>query len=472
MTTTIWWVRRDLRLTDNQALHAAHQQGETVIPLFILDPAILQSAWAGERRVAFLLAGLRQLDADLQARGSRLIVRKGDPHEVLATLREEVAYAAIHAERDHSPYAVRRDAEIADNLPLTLHEGVAIRPVGSVCKADGDPYVVYTPYSRQWQSQPIPQRADILPAPPALTTPAALPSQPLPATPGLPADISFAPGEAEAKRRLRAFVQGDAPPIYDYAQERDRPDLNGTAQLSPYLRFGMVSARLAALGAYTAIARIEDQAKRQSAAVWLSELIWRDFYITILAHFPHVRDGAFHRRYDQIAWENDPTHFQAWCDGRTGYPFVDAAMRQLRTLGWMHNRARMIVASFLAKDLLIDWRWGERWFMQQLLDGDPAANNGGWQWAAGTGTDAAPYFRIFNPITQGKKFDPEGDYVCRWLPELTQVPRNRRHEPWKMSAAEQKRAHCVLGQDYPEPIIDHSWARERALAAYKAVPSS
>jgi deoxyribodipyrimidine photo-lyase len=200
--------------------------------------------------------------------------------------------------------------------------------------------------------------------------------------------------------------------------------------------------------------------------MWLTELIWREFYVAILYHFPHVRSGSFQRQYDRIAWDNDPAAFAAWCEGRTGVPIVDAAMRQLVQTGWMHNRSRMIVASFLVKDLLIDWRWGERFFMQQLVDGDPAANNGGWQWTAGTGTDAAPYFRIFNPVTQGQKFDPDGQYVRQWVPELANVPAKFIHEPWKLPSSDQRRAGCVVGQDYPAPILDHAWARERTLTAY------
>ncbi len=222
------------------------------------------------------------------------------------------------------------------------------------------------------------------------------------------------------------------------------------------------------MAAYTAVESAPTAAARASADAWLNELIWRDFYFAILHHFPHVRRGAFRREYDAIAWENDETLYAAWCAGQTGYPFIDAAMRQLATLGWMHNRARMAVASFLVKDLLIDWRWGERWFMQMLIDGDPAANNGGWQWSAGTGTDAAPYFRIFNPVAQGQKFDPDGVYVRRWAPELRTVPDKYIHEPWRMARSEQLCAGCIIGQDYPAPIVDHAQARERALAAYKA----
>jgi deoxyribodipyrimidine photo-lyase len=229
----------------------------------------------------------------------------------------------------------------------------------------------------------------------------------------------------------------------------------------------MLSARQAVVRALTAREAAPDERARAGAESWLNELIWREFYMAILAHFPHVLEHSFRANLRSIAWENDEDAFVAWCQGRTGYPVVDAAMRQLVETGWMHNRARMIVASFLVKDLLIDWRWGERFFMQHLVDGDPAANNGGWQWTAGTGTDAAPYFRIFNPTLQGKRHDPEGAYVRRWVPDLNRVPDRYIQEPVKMPLEVQREAGCIVGKDYPAPMMDHAWARERALAAYR-----
>jgi len=281
----------------------------------------------------------------------------------------------------------------------------------------------------------------------------------------------FKAGEKVAQQHLFCFCSLDqlTAPIYDYTNQRDRPDRNGTAQLSPYLRFGMISARQAAVAVYQAMKNAPNGHAEENAETWLSELIWRDFYISILHHFPYVRNRNFRHKYDGILWSQNQAEFDAWCYGQTGYPYIDAAMRQLIHSGWMHNRARMAVASFLVKDLLIDWRWGEKWFMQHLLDGDPAANNGGWQWAAGTGTDAAPYFRIFNPVTQGKKHDPEGNYVRRWVPELASLPKKYIHEPWKMPMSEQQKNSCTIGKDYPSPMIDHKWARQRVLEAYKAV---
>ena len=471
MRTAIWWIRRDLRLTDNQALTSALAHAEKVIPLFVFDPGLLQSRYVGEKRLAFLLGGLHSLAADIAARGGRLIVRTGAPEQVLAEVSARCGASAVYAECDVSPYAVTRDARVAAALsvPLILTDGVTIRPAGQVRKEDGDPYTVYTPYSRRWRAYPPIVRSDIAPAPREFCPVPELDSEPLPAQPAQPEASPFPPGEAEAKARLSAFVKGKRAPVYTYGEQRNRPDLEGTSGLSPYLRFGMISPRLAALAAYSAIENAPNAAARASADTWLSELIWRDFYYAILHHFPHVRRSAFRREYDAIAWENDESLFAAWCAGQTGYPFIDAAMRQLAALGWMHNRARMAVASFLVKDLLIDWRWGERWFMQMLLDGDPAANNGGWQWSAGTGTDATPYFRIFNPVAQGQKFDPAGAYVRRWAPELSAVPDRFIHEPWRMGRNDQLRAGCIIGRDYPAPIVDHTQARARVLAAYKAV---
>jgi deoxyribodipyrimidine photo-lyase len=431
---------------------------------------LLNSPYVGHKRVAFLFGGMRQLDADLRARGSRLVVRRGEPLAQLRTLREESGATRIFAEADFSPYARQRDTRVGQALPLHLTGGVTLHPPGAVRKADGQPYIVFTPFSRTWKALPLPSERDVLAAPEALPAVPDLPGLPVPDSPALPASVPFLPGEEEAQRRLAAFVEGDNPPIAHYVQERNRLDLAGTSQLSPYLRFGMLSVRQAVVSARTAAAAA-DRAGRSAqgskgAETWLNELIWREFYIHILHHFPHVRGSSFRVKYEQIAWENDPDAFAAWCEGRTGYPVVDAAMRQLVETGWMHNRARMIVASFLVKDLLIDWRWGERFFMQHLVDGDPAANNGGWQWTAGTGTDAAPYFRIFNPILQGKKHDPEGAFVRSWLPELARVPDRRLHAPWETPEEVQREAGCIIGQDYPAPVIDHAWARERTLAAY------
>ncbi|MDX1687037.1 MAG: deoxyribodipyrimidine photo-lyase [Candidatus Promineifilaceae bacterium] len=472
MTTVLWWIRRDLRLEDNRALAVAARSAEHVVPVWIFDPRLLNAPTTGQRRVAFVQEGLRRLDAALRQRGSRLVVRRGRPLAELKKLMAETGAGAIFAEGDHTPFARRRDRDVEKALPLRLLGGATIHPPGSVRKADGDPYVVYTPFRRSWEALPPPARDELMPAPETLPLPELseeLDSEPIPEEPALPDGVPFEPGEAAAGQRLQTFLEND---IYNYAQRRDRLDLAGTSRLSPYLRFGMLSPRRAAVAAFEAIADAPAEASRDSARAWLGELIWRDFYAHVLYHFPHASRRAFREKYRAMAWNDDEAAYDAWRRGQTGYPVVDAAMRQLAESGWMHNRGRMIVASFLTKHLLLDWRKGEAWFMQQLVDGDPAANNGGWQWAAGTGTDAAPYFRIFNPTSQGEKHDPDGAYVRHWVPELAGVPDEYVHAPWEMPETVQEEAGCIVGEDYPAPIVDHQAARKRALDAYKSVQES
>jgi deoxyribodipyrimidine photo-lyase len=472
MKTILWWLRNDFRLTDNEALFQALQQAEYVIPVFILDPALIGSKYVGEKRLGFLYAGLHQLDQDLRKLGSQLILREGRPLDVFQALHDKVPFDAIFAAEDYSPFAFKRDKLIQEHFPLEFIGSVTLRHPMAVRKADGSPYTVFTPYSRAWKALPTPTKKTLLAKPDHIPTPNNLQSLPLSSLPYPREGAYFQPGEVEANRRLRAFQSGNAAPIFQYGNLRDRMDLEGTSQLSPYIRFGMLSARQAILAAKEAASNATTEEEQKGAQTWLNELIWREFFHSILFHFPYVREMSFRENLRGIEWENNPSDFEAWCKGETGYPIVDAAMRQLVATGWMHNRARMIVASFLAKDLLIDWKWGEQWFMNQLIDGDPAANNGGWQWSAGTGTDAAPYFRIFNPVLQGKKFDPEGKYVRRFVPELAQVPDKFIHEPWKMPEDAQRSAGCILGKDYPAPIIDHAFARNRTLERYKATKES
>lgn len=483
MTKAIWWIRRDLRLTDNQALTTALSQAEHVYPVFILDPNLLASNYVGQKRLAFLFQGLRHLSDNLQTRGSYLTIRKGSIVTELEKIVSETGAEHIYAQEDCSPYARQRDDQVSVNLPLHLVPGLTLHQPDTVLKSDGTPYTVFTPYSRTWKKQPLPYLKDLLPAPECISTPTGLASISIPTEPTLASTIPFPASEVEAQKRLHNFTRQirqhppsvtDAPgrqqkPIYNYAAARNRTDLDGTSRLSPYLRFGMLSARQTIIAALEAIEDTSNSVMADSAATWLNELIWREFYMAILYHFPHVRKSSFREKYNQIPWLNDEDDFWAWCQGCTGYPLVDAGMRQLVASGWMHNRARMIVASFLVKHLLIDWRWGERFFMQHLVDGDPAANNGGWQWTAGTGTDAAPYFRIFNPITQGQKFDPDGEYIRRWVPELANIPNKYIHTPWKMPTQIQHKANCLIEQDYPKPIVDHKMARQRALDAYSQV---
>lgn len=468
MNIAIWWIRRDLRLNDNAALNAAVRSADSVIPLFILDPALINSPNNSIKRMTFLWAGLRELDTDLRHQHSRLIIRSGSPIQVLEDLLQELSVTRIFAESDFSPYARVRDQQIAARLPLKLVGSSSYNHPDSVLKADGSPYTVFTPFMRAWKTVHEPIAASHLAKPEKISTPEHIASEPHPTAPSIPDSLAFEPGETAAHNLLKSFTDGENPKIFQYETDRNRLDRNGTSRISPYLRFGMLSTRQAISSAYRMIQSAPDDMTSKGAETWLNELIWREFYISILYHFPKVLQQSFRKELRNIAWVNDEQDFIDWCEGRTGYPVVDAAMRQLLHTGWMHNRARMISASFLVKDLLIDWCKGEKWFMQHLIDGNPASNNGGWQWTAGTGTDAAPYFRIFNPTLQSKKFDPQGVFIRKWVPELTNVPLKYIHNPWKMPEEIQLQIGCIIGRDYPSPIIDHKFARERILAVYKA----
>jgi deoxyribodipyrimidine photo-lyase len=460
----LWWIRRDLRLHDAPALHAALRSAAAVVPVFILDPTLARAPGAAIRR-RFLIGGLRALDAALHARGGCLVVREGSPAEVLEALMAETGASAIFAERDLTPYARRRDAFVARSLPLRLVGHPTIHPPESLVRADGGAYRVFGAFRRVWEAFPVP--APLPPPERPLATPIGLFS--LLHVEGWEARMiaqeeEFPPGEAEALRRLRAFTEGPEAPIYRYARERDRLDREGTARLSPYFRFGMLSPRTAAAAAIAAMANAPDAEGQRSAQVWLRELIWRDFFYVLFAHEPALRRRSLFPFGERIPWRADPEGFAAWAEGRTGYPLVDAGMRQLRATGWMPNRVRMVAAAFLAKHLLIDWRWGERWFMAHLLDGDPAINGGNWQWAAGVGVDTAPYVRIFQPAAQSRRSDPHGAYIRRWVPELADVPDEYVHAPWEMPPEIQRAAGCRIGVDYPAP-----WVPERAAAQARVI---
>lgn len=465
----IHWFRRDLRLDDNLALRAALGTGLPVLPVFIFDQAILRSLRTSALRLRFMLNALRSLDASLRKRGTRLVIRGGNPAAVLMEIVSQTGARALYYNRDYSPYARRRDAAVERQLgiPVLGFDDALLAAPGDVMKPDGQPYTVYTPFMKAWKLLPKGQpvatetghfaRADVCP------------SEALPTLP----DIGFvddrlpglAASEEAAQRRLRQFMDG---PVYTYGDTRNglAPEpFSGTSAmftsvLSPYLRFGLLSPRQAYQAARAAYADAPSTQARQSVESWVNEIVWREFYMHILYHFPHVDKGNFRREYDALPWRDVPNELEAWKCGQTGYPLVDAAMRQLKELGWLPNRARMVVASFLAKDLLVDWREGELHFMQHLIDGDPAANNGGWQWTAGTGTDAQPYFRVFNPVSQSRKFDPDGAYIRRWVPELRDVPTSYIHTPWEMP---------VPPRSYPPRLVDHEAGRERALAAFGVI---
>jgi deoxyribodipyrimidine photo-lyase len=456
MSPILWWIRRDLRINNNPTLKTALKIGDAVIPVFIQDDRLLKTTNSNRQR--FLLSGLQELGKQLLDRGSGLVIRHGDPVVELKRLIQETAATLIYAEEDFSSFARKRDKQVARELPLQLVTGLTVFHPEAVLKPDGSPYTVFSPYSRTWKSLPLAGVANSrnFEKLPAINIP---PSNPLPEYSPV---AGFPAGEIEATRRLDEFLQTR---LANYDENRNRMDLDGTSSLSPYFRFGMISA-------VEAVTRVRGLLESQGAQTWLNEIIWREFYHSILYHFPHVQAQSFNPKLRNIPWRNSTEDLKAWKNGETGYPVVDAAMRQLLATGWMHNRARMIVASFLTKDLLINWQEGERWFMQQLVDGDIAANNGGWQWTAGTGTDAAPYFRIFNPVLQSKKFDPDGSYIRRWVPELQSVPDEWIHEPWKMPELLQIKTGMCTGLTYPAPIVEHGIVKDRTLAAYKASQQS
>lgn len=467
MVRTIVWFRRDLRLADNPALAAGLERGE-VVPVFVIDPKLIQSERVGEKRIAWLVANLKALDESLRERGSRLIVRRGEPAQVLQQLAQETQAAQVLFNLDITPSARRRDQRVAlalerHGLPVETFDDVTVHHPEEVVTLTGRPYQVFTAFKKAWLMLPKPAAEAVATIPDRL-------SLSIPAIDSLPIDFGDAAidlppaGERAAIDRLNAFLEET---VFGYSVGRNRLDRAGTSFLSPYLRFGALSIRQAYWGARAAIDLAEDKTAKAGAESWLNELIWREFYAALLYHFPHTIDQPLRAQYRDFHWRDDAEALAAWRAGRTGYPVVDAAMRCLNATGWLHNRARMIVASFLTKDLLIDWRQGERYFMQQLIDGDSASNAGGWQWAAGVGADAQPFFRVFNPTLQGQRFDPDGAFVRQWLPELARVPDRLVHEPWKMSPVEQREAGCVIGRDYPAPIIDHRFARERALRHYR-----
>jgi len=458
MKSVIWWIRRDLRLENNPALHAALQIKLPVIPLFILDPKLLENP--PSQRQVFLFNALHSLQNDIANLGNALILRKGNPLQVLHQLFQETEIETIFAEEDYSPYALQRDQLVQQAFPLHLIVGLTIHHPQQVLKSDSTPYTLFTPFSKNWKSFPknriYTSKPDHLP-----TTPMPLSSLEFPESTPL---TSFPASEKEANLRLHSFLNA---PIFQYATGRNMLDQEGTSTLSPYLRFGLISIQTVYQGALNALQTAQTTEEKKGVETWINELIWREFYISILYHFPNVIKEAFYVHRWHIPWRNNASELKAWQQGLTGYPIVDACMRQLNQTGWMHNRGRMIVASFLTKDLLHNWQEGERYFMQKLVDGDPAANNGGWQWTAGVGTDAAPYFRIFNPILQSKKFDSQGVFIRKWLPELKDVPKAYLHEPWTMPADVQEQSHCIIGKDYPQPIVDRSIVKDRVLNAFQ-----
>ena len=423
---SIFWFRRDLRLDDNHGLNQALQGSLPVQPIFIFDTDILSELPHKDARVEFIYKQILNLQQIIGSKGGYLDVRYGKPIVVWKDILEEYQVEKVFANKDYEPYARHRDKEVYDllqksNIRFSAYKDHVLFEKSEVLKKDGTPYAVFTPYSRLWKSRVDDDTFKTYPSDNSDHWHQGEPRQILSLK-----DMGFEPSDIEFPS---SDIREDI--IDNYHLQRDVPAKSGTTRLSVHLRFGTVSIRRLAKTAM------------QLNEKFLNELIWRDFYACILWHFPEVVDSNFNKKYDQVPWRNNKKEFDLWCQGQTGYPIVDAGMRELNTTGFMHNRVRMITSSFLTKHLLIDWRWGEAYFAEKLLDYDLASNNGGWQWAAGTGVDAAPYFRIFNPYTQAEKFDPDRKYIKKWVPEIDT-------------------------SSYPEPIVEHSFARQRALDTYKA----
>ncbi len=470
------WFRTDLRTADNHALHAACSDLAGVIGLYVISPEDWRRHDDAPCKVEFTLRTLTQLQAALARLNVPLLVRPAaraaEIPALVASVAREVDAAAVYWNDEYPVHEVQRDAATRAALQaqgakvFTFCDQVVLAP-GSVRTGTGGPYTVFSPFKRAWFKQ-VTEQGGIRLVPDAARQPElprlATPSSPVPERVAgfestIPSSL-WPAGEQEALRRLREFTNNR---IKAYKAERDFPALDATSSLSPYLAIGAISPRQCVMAAAEANGGRLDGGG-EGPAHWISEVIWREFYRQVIVAFPRVSMGrSFKPAADRIQWSDNQSHFDAWCDGRTGYPIVDAAMRQLKATGWMHNRLRMIAAMFLTKDLFIDWRRGEKHFMLSLIDGDLAQNNGGWQWSASTGTDAAPYFRIFNPTSQSLRFDPDGAFIRRYVPELAAIEGETIHDPATLPGL------LRATVDYPEPIVDHSAARDRVLAAFKAI---
>ncbi|MDP1927238.1 MAG: deoxyribodipyrimidine photo-lyase [Thiobacillus sp.] len=461
------WFRRDLRDFDHAALYHALTQAREVVCAFVFDREILDALPdPSDRRVEFIHASVGELQQALQAQGGGLVVRYGAARDEIVQLAAEFQVEAVFFNHDDDPVALARDAAVEAALrerDIAVHhyKDAVVFEREEVLTIGKTPFSVFTPYKNAWLKALTPFYLRAYPVD-------AYVDQLMPASTPIPAlhDMGFATTNLR-ELKLPTGMTGGAQLFEDFLQRidayqeaRDFPAVKGVSYLSVHLRFGTVSIRQLAAAAY--------QHGGRGAQTWLSELIWRDFYHQILWHRPEVAAGHTYKpQYDALPWPNPAGYFEAWCEARTGYPLVDAAMRQLNQTGYMHNRLRMVVASFLTKDLLVDWRLGEKYFADKLIDFDLAANSGGWQWAASVGCDAQPWFRIFNPVTQSVRFDPQGSFIRRYLPELTRVPDRFIHAPWGWPAADQRQAGCVIGRDYPAPIIEHAVQRGRALDLFK-----
>jgi deoxyribodipyrimidine photo-lyase len=468
------WLRRDLRLTDHAALYHALRHHTCVYVVFVFDRDILDPLPRQDRRVEFIRESLVELDTGLRQHGGALMVLHGQPRACIPALARELDVSAIYSNRDYEPTAVLRDRDVAqtlaqDGIGFHCFKDQVIFECDEVLTQAGKPFTVFTPYKNAWLKKaslndgdfyvrPYPVEAYLSHLAPIAHTTRGKGIPTLSELGFEPTDLStigVIPGMRGGQERIEDFFTR----IDRYKDARDFPAIKGVSYLSVHLRFGTVSIR-----------QLAGRAWREGSAGalgWLSELIWRDFYFAILHYFPHAIGHAFKPAFDAVSWDHHPDWHEAWCGGATGYPLVDAAQRQLLKTGWMHNRLRMVSASFYTKDLGLDWRHGEAWFAQWLLDFDLSANNGGWQWSASTGCDAQPWFRIFNPVTQSERFDPQGKFIRRYVPELTNVPDKYIHAPWTMPAEIQANCGVVIGRDYPAPIVDHAEARQRTLARFK-----
>lgn len=461
----IVWFRRDLRVTDQAALLRAVQASPgRVVPIYIPSTWKGEHRWTAEGRQRFLCGALASLERNLAALGGRLIFRSGRAEDVLDRLMAETGATSLHFHQDPDPFGQATERKVtakAQARGVAVHAeagGVGLHERAALATGAGKPYRVYTPYSRAWRKLPL---AEPLPKVGKFSTPAELASEPCP-TPehwGYTGQGSMElpeAGERAARLRLKAFLTDG---LATYAQKRNLPAGQTTSRLGPDLRYGLLSAREIVHEARRAAAHF-DAAGQTGAETFIGELIWRDFYLQLLWHYPEVLEHEFNPDYRGLPWRDDPAAFERWTAGQTGLPIVDAGLRQLATSGFMHNRVRMIVSMFLTKDLHLDWRLGERWFLQRLLDGEIGSNNGGWQWSAGCGADAAPYFRIQNPWTQGATYDPEGEYIRRWVPELRDVPSARLHEPPSPGLR--------LAPGYPLPMVNHARERDETLRIFKS----
>lgn len=469
------WLREDLRLTDNPALRKAADTGKPVICLFVLDDEA-PGAWAlGGAQRWWLHHSLAALGEDIAKAGGTLILRRGEAGDMVRRVASDIGAGAVYWNRRYMPWQIEQDRELksaltADDVEVESFNGRLLHEPWTVKTKTGGPYRVYTPYWKQIQTRDVPNP---LPGVRKLESPGTAPlSDPLESWDLLPTKPNWAkgfgpiwePGEAGARKRWRAWAKTYAG---RYNSERNRPDLDTTSRMAPHIHFGEISI----LTMYREVADMIDEGAidHDEGKTFLSELVWREFSYHLLFYNPDMFDLPLNRKFTEFRWNNDDTHFEAWTKGMTGYPIVDAGMRQLYREGHMHNRVRMIVGSFLVKDLLIDWRRGMEWFWDTLVCADAAANTASWQWVAGCGADAAPFFRVFNPMTQGEKFDPDGAYVRRHVPELAKLPAKHIHAPWKAPREVLAKAGVTLGETYPHPIVDHGIMREEALSRYQEI---